>query len=166
FRQRTPAHRPSTTIRTLSMQDGEIRACRFLPLRSSHLTRKKNGPGCQYRPATLESNTLHSDETRLRSTRALQHAPRCDSMLPVTCATGITSLLLRLALLDALASDLEFDATVALAARRGVVGVHGIGLAETLDRGDAAGRDAVRGQVSIDDVGATLGQTLVVLLAA
>src|SRR6185437_12449131 len=76
------------------------------------------------------------------------------------------SLLLRLTLLDAFAADLEFDATVALATRRGVVAVHRIGLAETLDRSDAAGRDAMRSQVCIHDVGTTLRQRLVVLRAA
>src|SRR6185312_10843320 len=62
--------------------------------------------------------------------------------------------------------DLELDATVALTASRGLVGVDRVGLAEALHRGDAARVDAVRSQVLIDDVGTTLGQTLVVLIGA
>ena len=52
--------------------------------------------------------------------------------------------------------DLELDATVALTASRGLVGVDRIGLAEALHRGDAARIDAVRSQVLIDDVGTAL----------
>src|SRR5690348_14887253 len=115
---------------------------------------KKNGPGC------------HTGPQRWRATHFTPMKPGCPRRVLCNTRRGITSLLLRLTLLDAFAADLELDAPVALAAGRGVVGIHRIGFAEALDRGDAAGRDAVRGEVRIDDVGTTLRQRLVVLRAA
>src|SRR5579883_450701 len=60
----------------------------------------------------------------------------------------------------------ELDATIALTASRGGVGVDRMIFAEAPDRGDAVGTDAVRGEVLVHDVRTTLGQPLVVLRGA
>src|SRR5690348_7471702 len=73
-------------------------------------------------------------------------------------------LLLLLTLGSILALHHQLDATVALTASRGLVGVNRVGLAEALHRSDTVGRDAMRGQVLIHDVGTTVGQALVVLV--
>src|SRR6185437_45472 len=96
---------------------------------------------------------------------AFNLAPRLvihpDNRAPAALTLPVPALSL-LFLLYSLPLHMELDAPVALAASRSPVGVDRIGFSEPLDRRDAAGIDAVRGQVLIDDVGTPLGQPLVV----
>src|SRR5690348_5634420 len=99
-------------------------------------------------------------------------SPACAGLfvLPIGADGNRRSILLLLLLLLTLGSVLalhhQLDATVALTASRGLVGVDRVRLAEALHRSDAVGRDSVRGQITINDVGTTIGQTLVVRIGA
>jgi len=64
-----------------------------------------------------------------------------------------------------LVTDRKLGATIACAAFLGVVRVDRLALTEADNAIDLAGADAMRGQVVVDDLGATLGKLLVVLVA-